>query len=85
MNNRHSRMTAQGQISVPADIRRQLGLAPGSVLEWQPQGDGFFVRKAGRHSSAEVHAALFGKAPAIAGMPVKDGIRAYIRRKHAGR
>ena len=85
MGNKHSRMTAQGQISVPAEIRRRLGLAPGSVLEWQAQGDAFLVRKAGRHTSEEVHAALFGKSGPTAGLPVKDGIRTYIRRKHASR
>ncbi|PYP88846.1 MAG: hypothetical protein DMF61_05625 [Blastocatellia bacterium AA13] len=29
-----SKLTAQGQISVPAEVRRKLGLGPGSVLEW---------------------------------------------------
>ena len=29
-----SRVTAQGQISVPAAVRRKLGIGPGSVLEW---------------------------------------------------
>ena len=29
-----SKLTAQGQISVPAEIRKKLGLGPGSVLEW---------------------------------------------------
>ena len=27
----HSKLTAQGQISVPATIRRKLGIGPGSV------------------------------------------------------
>jgi AbrB family looped-hinge helix DNA binding protein len=30
----HSRITAQGQISVPAAIRQKLGVGPGSTLEW---------------------------------------------------
>ncbi|HEY5957433.1 MAG TPA: AbrB/MazE/SpoVT family DNA-binding domain-containing protein [Polyangiaceae bacterium] len=30
-----SKLTAQGRVSVPAEIRRKLGLAPGSVLEWE--------------------------------------------------
>ncbi|MGN6730352.1 MAG: AbrB/MazE/SpoVT family DNA-binding domain-containing protein, partial [Candidatus Binatia bacterium] len=29
-----SKVTAQGQISVPAEVRRKLGIGPGSVLEW---------------------------------------------------
>jgi len=29
----HSRVTAQGQSSVPAEVRRRLGIGPDSVLE----------------------------------------------------
>jgi bifunctional DNA-binding transcriptional regulator/antitoxin component of YhaV-PrlF toxin-antitoxin module len=29
----------QGQISVPVEIRRKLGVGPGSVLEWEQDGD----------------------------------------------
>ena len=38
----HSKVTAQGQISVPAEVRRQLGIGPGSVLVWE-QREGAFV------------------------------------------
>jgi antitoxin PrlF len=79
-----SKVTAQGQISVPAEIRKRLGIGPGSILEWDGQGDQVIVRRAGRFSSADVHKALFGgektKAPAPG---VKDAVRTYIRRKHA--
>jgi len=81
-----SRLTAQGQISVPAEVRQRLGVGPGSVLEWDEQDDQVVVRRAGRYTSEEVHQALFpesgpnGRAP-----DVKDGIRKYIRKKHARR
>ncbi|HWS71755.1 MAG TPA: AbrB/MazE/SpoVT family DNA-binding domain-containing protein, partial [Thermoanaerobaculia bacterium] len=29
-----SKVTAEGRISVPAEIRRKLGIGPGSILEW---------------------------------------------------
>jgi len=29
-----SRVTSQGQISVPAAVRRRFGIVPGTVLEW---------------------------------------------------
>jgi AbrB family looped-hinge helix DNA binding protein len=29
-----SKVTAQGQISVPAEVRKKLGIGPGSTLEW---------------------------------------------------
>lgn len=84
-----SRMTSQGQVSVPAGIRRALGLAPGSVLEWEQRGDELIVRKAGRHSCADLHAALFGAqsdpkvVAAGGGVATREGIRAHMRRKHA--
>lgn len=79
-----SKLTAQGQISVPAEIRRRLGLGPGSVLEWDQRAGEVIVRKAGSYSSLDVHAALFpaGKPTRIAN--VKEGIRRHIRRRHAG-
>jgi len=42
----HSKLSAQGRISVPAEVRRKLGLAPGSVLEWQREGAHYIVRSA---------------------------------------
>jgi antitoxin PrlF len=81
----HSRLTAQGQISVPAEIRKKLGVGPGSVLEWTEKNDQIVVRKAGRHTLADVHAALFpgGGLTQKNASSVKEGIRRHIQRKHA--
>jgi antitoxin PrlF len=80
-----SKVTAQGQISVPAEIRKKLGIGPGSVLEWDEHEGGVVVRRVGRFSSEDVHNALFAKKgkekPASA--HVKDAIRKYIRKRHA--
>jgi AbrB family looped-hinge helix DNA binding protein len=83
----HSRLTAQGQISVPAEIRKKLGVGPGSVLEWDEKNDQIIVRKAGRHTLADVHEALFpdGSPKGKASASVKEGIRKYMRQKHARR
>lgn len=80
-----SKLTAQGQISVPAEVRKKLGVGPGSVLEWEEKNDEIVVRRAGRHTMADVRAALFpqGAPPGKPTGNVKDGIRKYIRRKHA--
>jgi hypothetical protein len=45
------------------------------------------VRKAGRHSSQDVHRALFAEKPAVARTldELKDGIRRHVRRRHARR
>src|SRR5437762_1879858 len=56
-----SRITQQGQVSVPAEVRRRLGLAPGAVIEWDAEGDKILVRRAGRYSSSDIHAAVFVK------------------------
>jgi AbrB family looped-hinge helix DNA binding protein len=81
-----SKLTAQGQISVPAEIRQRLGVGPGSVLEWDEEGDRVVVRRAGSYSSEEVHRALFPDGvPPGAPVDTKDAIREYIRRKHARR
>ena len=34
-----SRVTAQNQTSVPADVRKRLGIGPGSELYWEIRGD----------------------------------------------
>lgn len=80
-----SKVTAQGQISVPAEIRKKLGVGPGSVLEWLEQGDAVVVRRAGRHSSQDVHATLFPdeQKPCSKVLDVREGVQAYIRKKHA--
>jgi antitoxin PrlF len=79
-----SKLTAQSQISVPAEVRKKLGVGPGSVLEWDEQGDQVVVRRAGRHTSEEVQQVLFphGK-PSKSPADVKDGIRTYVRKRHA--
>lgn len=82
----HSKVTAQGQVSVPAKVRQRLGVGPGSVLEWHEEGDQVVVRKAGRHSSEDIHRVLFAKPPRRRTLEdLKTGIRQAIKRRHAGR
>lgn len=82
----HSKVTAQGQVSVPAKVRQLLGVGPGSVLEWNEEGDRVVVRKAGRHSSEDIHRALFSKTPRRRTLDeLRSGIGQYIKKRHAGR
>jgi len=55
------------------------------MLEWDEQGDQIVVRRAGRHSSAEIHAAAFpnGVRAAPKRTTTKEGIRQYVRKRHA--
>jgi antitoxin PrlF len=81
----HSKLTSQGQISVPADVRRKLGVGPGSILEWDEEGDKIIVRRSGRFTSEDVHRALFGKhAPKARTVDeMKSGIRQLMKKRHA--
>ena len=83
----HSKVTSQGQISVPAEVRRRLGVGPGSVIEWDQEGDAIVVRRSGRYTSEEIRRALFPKGPpkrrTLA--ELKEGIERYMRERHARR
>ncbi|MEA2337598.1 MAG: antitoxin PrlF [Thermoanaerobaculia bacterium] len=82
-----SKVTAQGQISVPAEIRRQLGIVPGSVLEWEVNDNTVVVRRKGKYTFDDIHRVLF------AGRPVrhhtleelKQAIGDHLSEKHARR
>lgn len=81
-----SKVTAQGQVSVPAKVRQRLGIGPGAVLEWDEDGDRVIVRKAGQYSSEDIHRALFSKTPTRRTIEaMKRGVRQYVRKRHAGR
>ncbi len=54
-----SKVTSQGQISVPRDVRRKLGIGPGSFLEWEEEGSQMVVRRSAQFSSEYIHRALF--------------------------
>jgi AbrB family looped-hinge helix DNA binding protein len=83
----HTKVTAQGQVSVPAKVRQRLGVGPGSVLEWEEDGDRVVVRKAGRYSSEDIHRVLSSKVPPTRRSleEIKNGIRQHIRKRHASR
>jgi antitoxin PrlF len=81
----HSKLTSQGQISVPADVRRKLGVGPGSILEWEEDGDKIFVRRAGRFTSKDIRDAIFGaQKPEPRSLDdLKESIRSYARKRYA--
>ena len=80
-----SKITTQGQISVPAEVRKKLGVGPGSILEWDESNDQVVVRRAGRNTSTDIHEALFTEGRPKPSSGVKEGIRKYVRKKHARR
>ena len=81
-----SKVTAQGQISVPVEIRRKLGIGPGSVLEWDQDGEQVVVRRASRYSSEDIHKAVFAKPPKPRTLQELDAaLEQQVRDEHAGR
>lgn len=81
-----SKLTAQGQISVPAEVRRRLGLSPGSILEWEEKDGEIVVHRAGRYTSEDLHRALFPNPPKPLTLEeMKKGIEEDVKRRHARR
>ncbi len=82
-----TKMTSQGQVSVPAAIRQLLALTPGSTLVWTQEEGRVTVHRAVRHSTSEVHQALFAEvAPETAPKTLaelKQGVRQHMKNRHA--
>jgi bifunctional DNA-binding transcriptional regulator/antitoxin component of YhaV-PrlF toxin-antitoxin module len=86
MSSKLSKLTAQGQVSVPASVRQFLSLSPGATLLWVQEGERMWVERAVTHTTTDVHQALFGKSapPKTACAPdSKQAIRSFIQKKHA--
>jgi AbrB family looped-hinge helix DNA binding protein len=84
MSTTSSKLTSQGQISIPAKIRRKLGLHPGSTVEWEEDGERVFVRRAGRFTFEEIHRSVFQTAPTPRSLAeLKAGVRQHIKGRHA--
>lgn len=80
----HSRLTAQSQISVPSEVRRRLGIGPGSTIDWHLEDDAVVVRRAATSTSLDLHAALFAKPPRRRSLKdLKEGIEREMKRRHA--
>ena len=83
MENMQSRITSRGQVSIPARIRRKLGLTPGSTVEWCERGPEVLVRRATKYSSLDIHRAVFPSSPEATTVEEMDaGIKAHLRRRH---
>ena len=82
-----SKVTAQGQISVPVNVRRKLGVGPGSILEWEEEGGNIVVRRAGTVTFEDIHNAIFkGRKPKKHTVEEMDeGIAQYMRDRYARR
>jgi AbrB family looped-hinge helix DNA binding protein len=80
-----SKLTAQGQVSVPAEVRRKLGAVPGSILEWDEEDGKIVVRRAAKCTSLQIHKALVPEGPPKrrSVRELQDAIRAAVLKRHA--
>ena len=77
---------SRGGFRFPAEVCRRLGIGPGSVLEWDEEGENIVVRRSGRYASEDIHRAVFPKAPKLRTLAeMKEGIRRHVRERHARR
>lgn len=80
-----TKVSSQGQVSVPAEIRKKLEVQPGAVLEWVDDGDTVVVRRKREMSWEVLHSVLFPD-----GLPrrrsleeMKAGVARAVKERHA--
>ncbi len=80
-----SKITAQGQISVPASVRKRLGVGPGAVLEWEESGGAVVVRRAAKNSFEDLQKAAFPDGPPKRKSlkELKQGPAKYVKARYA--
>ncbi|HLH20473.1 MAG TPA: AbrB/MazE/SpoVT family DNA-binding domain-containing protein [Bryobacteraceae bacterium] len=80
-----SKVTSQGQVSVPAAVRKKLGIVPGSTIEWEEEGDRVVVRRAGKYTFEDIRRTLFPDGPPRRASleDMKKAIEGYIMEQHA--
>ncbi len=69
---REARVTSKGQITVPRDVRRALGIGPGDTLLFEDDGKRFHVRAKRRKSP-------FAKFRGIGNPGIPSGRKAILR------
>ncbi len=72
---RQARITSKGQITVPHEVRRAMGVRPGDKLLFEKQGKGFRVRPVRTESPFEKYRGI--GTPGIRGG--RKGINRWLR------
>ena len=62
-------LTSKGQVTIPQEIREELGLLPGTAVVFDVVGDSVRIRKAGRQHRGEALIARMRAAGRRAGRP----------------
>jgi antitoxin PrlF len=70
-----AKVTSKGQITVPVEIRKSLGVKPGDTLRFEPREDGFRVIRDADENVFEKWRGI--GVPGIG--PGREGVMAYMR------
>lgn len=73
-----ARVTSKGQVTLPAELRRQLGVEPGDDLDFVMEDRGVYITVVKRAKLSELHGIL--RLPKGAKMPTKKEAREAARR-----
>ena len=82
-----SRITAQGQLSIPATVMRKFGLGPGDYIDWDSREGQLLVRRVGTYSLGDVATVLNLQEGVLhkTGAELLEGVKERMRRRHAVR
>ena len=81
-----SRITAEGRLSIPVSVLRQLGLSSGEVLIWEVIEDHMVVKREGRHTLGDIQEALqIACATSPTDDEIRDGVKSRTKAKHGRR
>ena len=82
-----SRITAQGQVSIPAAVMKKFGFGPGDFIDWESREGQLFVRRVGKFTLGDVVTALNLQVGVLhkTGPELLEGVKERMRRRHAVR
>lgn len=82
-----SRITAQGQVSVPAAVMKRFGISPGDYIDWELRDGNLLVRRVGTYTLGDVATALDLQEGVLhkTGPELLEGVKERMRRRHAVR
>jgi AbrB family looped-hinge helix DNA binding protein len=73
-----SKVTSQGQISVPAEVRRDLGVRTGTELVWDRQENGDYVVRVKRFTLDDLYELVGDAGIRLADEDIKAARRAFL-------
>ncbi|MBS1766751.1 MAG: AbrB/MazE/SpoVT family DNA-binding domain-containing protein [Acidobacteria bacterium] len=73
-----SKVTSQGQISVPSEVRKDLGIRPGTELVWDRRENGEYVVRPKRLRLADLPAVVGKVAVKLSDEELREARRGFL-------